>query len=327
VGVIGAGLQGIAQCKGIMAVKGVEVVGLADIRPDRLRQASDTLDLPAHSQFLDAEQMLTQVGPLDLVCVATTAPWHVKLGRLALRSGVKRILLEKPIDNSLCDARAFNEECRAAGAVLTVNYSRRWSLDYRAVSRCVARNFIGEPRSISITVGKGELAMHGSHYFDLCRYLLTDEPAWVVSHLDPINEVNVRGANFQDPSGVCMFVFRNGARAFVDFSSDLLAKDPFVTIKGTLGRITIDEPRMFWTLQSRSQRTWTFPFAEPLRASTLFSRVVVEALSSESTASGGVDGVAALEMIIAAHLSHQRSNRPVSFPLSDEESAIDIEFP
>jgi predicted dehydrogenase len=176
-------------------------------------------------------------------------------------------------------------------------------------------------------VGKGELAMHGSHYFDLCRYLLNDEPAWVVSHLDPITEVNIRGANFQDPSGVCLFGFHNGARAFVDFSSDLLAKDPFVTIKGTLGRITIDEHRMFWTLQSRSQRTWTFPFAEPLRASILFSRVVVEALSSESPASGGADGVAALEMIIASHLSQQRNNKPVPFPISDEESAINSQFP
>ncbi|MGH9902016.1 MAG: Gfo/Idh/MocA family protein [Pyrinomonadaceae bacterium] len=327
VAVIGAGRQGLAQCQGLRAVKGIDIVGLADVQPAILQKAADTLRLPTHARFTDAATMLKEAAPLDLVCVATTAPSHVKLGRLALETGVRRILLEKPMDNSLREARAFQRECRAADAVLAINHSRRWMLDYRAITRCIGKNFIGEPRSISVAIGKGELAMHGSHYFDLCRFLLKSEPAWLSSSLEPVTSANVRGADFHDPSGFCLIVFESGARAYIDFSSDLVTKAPFLTIKGTLGQITVDEQSGFWTLQSRSQRVWNFPFAESLKAAPLFSRVAAEVLSGGAPASSGADGVAALEMILAAHLSNERGHRPVRFPLSDEESSLKVKFP
>lgn len=327
VGIIGAGRQGFAQCQGIRAVKGIDLVGLADVQPERLQQTADLLNLPMQARFTDTAKMLDTLVPLDLVSVATTAPSHVKLGRMVLESGVKRILLEKPMDSSLREARTFSEECRAAKVTLAINHSRRWMLDYRAIKRCIKRNFIGEPRSMSIIIGKGELAMHGSHYFDLCRYILKSEPAWLLSHLEPITETNVRGEAFRDPSGFCLIVFESGARAYIDFSSDLATKDPFLTIKGTLGQITVDERRGFWTLQSRSQRVWNFPFVEPLKSAPLFSRAVVEVLSDQPPASSSTDGVAALEMILAAHLSNRRGHQPISFPLSDEDSIFEVAFP
>jgi myo-inositol 2-dehydrogenase/D-chiro-inositol 1-dehydrogenase len=327
VGVIGAGPQGVAQCQGMLAVRGVEIAGIADIDPARLGPAAARLGLPGHARFDDAARLLEQTAPLDLVCVATTAPSHVKLGRLAIRSGARRVLLEKPIDVSLREARGFVEECGAAGVPLTVNYSRRWMPDYLAIKRCIEKGFIGEPRSLAIILGKGEVAMHGSHSFDLCRYLLGSEPAWVVAHLEPPDAPNPRGANFQDPAGFCLFSFRNGARAYIDFSSDLQVKDPFLAVKGTLGRITVDEPRLFWTLQGRSQRVWTVPFAEGMNASTVFSRVAAEVLSDAPPAAGGADGVAALEMIVAAHLSHRRGHQPVTLPLSPGEAEFGLLFP
>ena len=326
VGVIGAGAQGLAQCQGMLNVKGLEIAGLADVNPERLKKAK-SLGLPSEIYFEDAARMLKETSPLDLVCVATTAPLHVKLGRLALSSGVKCILLEKPIDTSLSEARAFAEECRLAAAKLVVNYSRRWGLDYRAIKRCIAKNFIGDVKSVSVMIGKGELAMHASHYFDLCRYLFASEPTWVTSRLEPLSQVNVRGTEYHDPSGFCLFGFRNGARAFFDFSSDMVVKDPFLTVKGSFGRISIDEQRMFWTLQGRSQRVWNIPFAEPLKSSTLFSRVAADVLSNSPAGASGEDGVAALEMVVASYLSNQRGGQNVTLPLSAAEGEIGIKFP
>jgi len=327
VGIIGAGLQGLRQCQGIRAVKGIDIAGLADINPARLKRTADLIELPEHKRFCDAEKMLREAGPLDLACVATTTPSHVELGRMALKWGAKRVLLEKPMDNSLDRARSFNRECEAAKITLAINYSRRWMLDYSAIKRCIGKGYVGNPRSIAIIVGRGELAMHGSHYFDLCRFLLDSEPAWVLSHLDRITEVNARGAEFQDPSGFCLFGFRNGARAFIDFSSDLKVKDPCVTIKGDSGRITVDEPRQSWSLQTQGQRVWKYPFAESMKSSTLFARVVADILSDRPVAAGAKEGIAALEMIIGAHLSNQRDNQTVKFPLSEDESSLEILFP
>ena len=324
VAVIGAGRQGMAHCNGLKAIKGLDIVGLADLDENRLHACAARVGLPPGALFTDAETMLQTVSPIDLVCVATTAPSHISLGYAALHSGARRILLEKPMATSLREARRFADDCRAAQVVLAVNHSRRWSLDYQAIKRCIARNTIGQPRSIAVTVGKGELGMHATHYFDLCRYLLESEPAWMISQLDPTSEINVRGAQYHDPSGFCLVGFQNGARAFVDFSADLVAKDPYLTVKGTLGRISVDEQRGSWNLQSRSQRVWDFPFAEPFKSSVLFSRVAADLLSDERPASDGDDGVAALEMLVAAHLSHDRHGQQISFPVPD--SANDVEL-
>jgi predicted dehydrogenase len=274
--------------------------------------------------------MLRDAAPLDLVCVATTAPSHVQLGRLALRAGVRRILLEKPMDAALLDARAFDTECRAAGVKLSVNYSRRWMPDYQAIQRCIGRGMIGRPRSICVMVGKGELAMHASHYFDLCRHLLGSEPEAILGQFDATTEVNARGAEYEDPSGHCVVRFRCGSRAYVDFSSDMEAKDPFVVVKGTTGRITIDERRGEWSMQSRSQRIWQFPFAEPMSAAGSVARVVADVLSSsleEAAPCSGADGVAALEMILGAHVSHREGGRWVALPLPPAQAGLVMRFP
>lgn len=327
VGVIGAGAQGIAQCQGMRSVKGIEIAGLAEVDPDRLRSAGGILQLSDASLFSSAKEMLSRLGQLDLVCVATTAPFHVALGRLARQAGARRILLEKPVDTSLKEARAFRLECRAAGVALAVNYSRRWMPDYLAIKQCIRQKFIGEPRSISIILGKGELAMHGSHYFDLCCFLLRSYPATGFSRLEPVTEANVRGTRYQDPAGYCLFIFQNGARAFVDFSTDLETKDPFIVIRGASGRITVDETRQFWTLQSRSNRVWSIPFVEPLKSSTAFAHVAADILSRTDNTPSDSDGIAALEMVLASHLSQQRGNQVVTFPLSDADAELGVEFP
>lgn len=326
VAVVGAGAQGLAQSQGLKSI-GIELAGLAEVQPDRLEKASGLLELSTERLFPDAEKMLATLGHLDLLCIATTAPSHVRLGRSGLRAGAMRILLEKPVDVSLRDARAFRQECVTAGTTLAVNYSRRWMLDYLAIDRCIRQGYIGEPRSISVMLGKGELAMHASHYFDLCCFLLKSSPQSVVAMLEPVREANVRGAEYTDPSGNCLFLFQNGARAFVDFSSDLALKDAFVVIKGTAGKITIDEPREFWTLQSQSNRIWTIPFVESLKASKLFSRVVAQVLSRPEGEICDSDGLAALEMVLGAHLSQNRENRVVKFPLSDADADLGVMFP
>lgn len=327
VGIVGAGRQGIAQCQGVKSVKGLEIAGLADINSGQLQKALQQLGLPSQSGYESLERMVDNAGPIDLLCIATTAPSHIALGRVALQTGIKNLLIEKPIASSLAEARRFVTECEMAGVKLAVNYSRRWLHDYRAIKRCIERGVIGEVRSITVIIGKGELAMHGSHYFDLCRYLTGSEPATVISQLEPIREANLRGDQYQDPSGYCLFTFTNGARAYIDFSSDLQVKDPFVTIKGSTGRITVDEQRLFWTLQSRSQRTWTFPFVEQMKSSLMFARVVAELVSGQPPGVNGADGVSALQMVYGALLSDRRGSQPIVFPLTEEDAAIEIAIP
>lgn len=326
VGVIGAGPQGLKQVKAIQKISGIKLGALVDISADRLAQASE-LGIPDHVKFTDTEDIFRLSRKFDLISIATTAPTHVKLGRLALNNGVKKILLEKPFDTSLTEARQFVEECVEANAELSVNYSRRWMIDYQAIARCIENGFIGSPRSIGAMIGQGELAMHASHYFDLCNFILKSEPVAVVSRLTEPKETNSRGAEYSDPCGYCLITYENGSRSFIDFSEDLGERNPLITIKGTIGQIMVDEKRGFWTLQSRSQRIWSFPFVEPIKAEIMFSRVICDLLSLNESTPKAYEGISTLELIFAAHLSNAKNGEPVALPLGCEQELPQILFP
>jgi predicted dehydrogenase len=326
IALIGAGAVARGHAKGLLSLDRIRIVGVAELNRERLSRFAADLGIPGAACFTDAEAMLQTVKPLHLVHVTTTAPNRVQLGRLALNAGVRCILLEKPIDVSLREARAFIAASEAAGATVAINYTRRWSLMYAGPKRWIERGVIGEVRSIACLLGKADLAMNASHYFDLARFLFESDPEWLVSHLDPVQGVNKRGAEYHDPPGYCLAAFENGARAFFDFSADLRLKNPSVVIKGTRGQIIIDEQTSTAWVTARGQRTIALPL--PLKSVDRTVRsAVVELLGGRPPAATAVDGVKALEMIIAAHLSSRNGGAAVRFPLSDEEAEIGIVFP
>lgn len=328
VAIIGIGPQGIAQCQALLSIKGVQIAGVADINQERLNEAVKKLKLPASVAFTDADAMLKSIGKVDLVSIATTAAFHVSLGRIALKNGAKKIMLEKPIDISLAESRKFRDECKAAGAELIVNYSRRWLIDANAVKRVIDKGYIGNVKSISVMVGKGEVAMIASHYFDFCNMILGSAPVSVQAKLEPLKEQNRRGGNYNDPYGYATYTYPQGQRAFLDFSSDLLVKNSQMLIKGDNGYIMIDESNLYWTVQVMDQKLWTIPFAEPIKSSLSFARVAAQVIADKSPAPGTAeDGIAALEMILAAHISSNAGGITVNMPLTDEEADLKIVFP
>lgn len=324
VAVIGIGAQGAKQCAALMNLAGARLVAVADRAVERMEHSISELHADEVRCFDDAATMLRESGSLDLVSIATTAPSHLELARMAVSQGVPRVLIEKPIGTSLRDARSFIGDCRTKQVQLVVNYSRRWMPEYLAIKRCIDSGLIGEPKQISVVVGKGELAMHGSHYFDLCCFLLRDRPATAFARLTSPSAVNPRGPQFRDPPGYALFEFLRGGRSLVDFSADYSTKQGQVTVTGDEGRITIDERFGKWTLTGFGTRTWTYTFSDALKAGPAFARVVAGVLSGDST--DGCDGLQALEMIYGAWTS-SRANAPIALPLPPDCGDLDYLFP
>jgi predicted dehydrogenase len=307
-------------------VAGIEIAGVCDLNQERRSRAVERIGVRPETVFASADEMMRRTGPVDLISVATTAPFHVEVARMCMPH-TKRILIEKPLDTSLTKARDFHRDLSGGGYMVAVNYSRRWLLDFQAIRRCIEQGAIGDVRSMAIVIGKGELAMHASHYFDLCRFMLRSDPASVISRLEPIRDPNARGSEYQDPSGFAMMQFHNGARAYIDFSSDLERKDPSILIKGTHGTIGIDEQQLVWILTSLSRRSWTVPFAGPMSSAIMFRRVLVQSLTEPVAKSTFEDGLKALEMIYGAHLSSSRSGEPISLPLPNNQPDLKVRFP
>jgi predicted dehydrogenase len=326
IAVVGAGVQGRVLAQATAAVGGAELVGLADLDGDRLADAGSRLGLDEDRCFTDAAAMFAS-GPIDLVAVATTAPHHVAIGRAAKDAGIGRILLEKPIDTSYALAADLVASCEADGVELGVNYTRRWLPDHRAIVDAIRNGAVGAVRVITAQIGPGQLAMHGSHHVDLCRMLTGAEPVEVSAQLRTPVEANVRGDQFDDPTGHVVVRFDDGSRAYLDFEEDLPKGDPVVTIRGDHGLIGIEEHHQLWTLRSRSTRRWTFPFAEDFRPVPMTARMLAGMFTDQSVACSGTDGLAALEVILAAHHSSRDGGRIVSLPLDAAHRSLVVNFP
>jgi predicted dehydrogenase len=169
--------------------------------------------------------------------------------------------------------------------------------------------------------------MIGVHFFDLAAYLAGSRLAWIIGFLDEPNRPNRRGAHFKDPGGYAMAGFQNGVRGYVDVSDDLNRKGPFVVLSGDAGRIEIDERLGEWRLDHASLGRRTFQFNDTTEVSKYFAKVAAQMLSETPPSCGAAEGIAALEAVVATHLSSRRDNARIPLPLEGKDREPEFPFP
>ena len=142
VGIVGTGM--IAQSGHIPAWKNlskdVEMVGVADIVEDRAKLIAKTQGMP-HA-YGDWQKMLDEVD-LDIVSVCTPNSYHKDITIAALGAGA-HVLCEKPIATSHGDAVEMYDAANAAGRVLMVGQSSRFTPSALAGKEIVGSGRLGE---------------------------------------------------------------------------------------------------------------------------------------------------------------------------------------
>jgi predicted dehydrogenase len=150
-----------------------ELVAVADLDPSRAREAADRCDAMAYP---DAGALLSSARP-ELVSLCTPNPTHAELLELIIGAGgVRGVLAEKPLAEDADRAAQLTRLARRHGAVLAVNYSRRFAPAIRALACAVAAQEIGELQHVHGTYTKG-LRHNGTHWLDLLRMLAGDPVA------------------------------------------------------------------------------------------------------------------------------------------------------
>jgi len=326
VAVIGAGSMGGHSCLGLQTLPQVEIAAVADQNPcalERLRQLchlSDTRCYPSVEALLNEEVV-------DLVCVATNTTSHLAVARQVVAAGVRRLIVEKPIGNCVAEARDLACLCANRKVKLAVNHSRRWQSDYAAIKRCIEHGYIGTLRQVYAVPGPGGLGMIGSHFFDFTAYLSDSPLAWVIGFLDSADRPLWQGPQFKDPGGYAVVGLQNGVRGYLDNSDDLSYKSGFVVLKGDAGRIEIDERLRQWHLDSRSLGRRTFQFIDTTDVRRYVAKVVAQMLTDAPPPCGATEGIAALEAVVAVHLSSSRGNVRIPLPLQEKDAELEFPFP
>ena len=123
---------------------------------------------------------------------------HLETTRLAAAAG-KHVFLDKPIANTVAEARAITEACRKAGVVLAIGYQRRRESQFRWVRKQIDDGVFGRLVNAEANISRdrlgkidlsswrytaegmpgGVMLQIGVHYIDVLEYLLG--PARAVS--------------------------------------------------------------------------------------------------------------------------------------------------
>jgi len=318
--------MGQDQCLGLRTLRQVKIVAVADKNPQAMERLRKQTNLPDVRGYESAEALLN-AEKLDMVCVATNTTSHIAVARLAIEAGVRRLIVEKPIGNSVAQARQLARLCAEKKIKIAVNHSRRWSNDYAAIKRCIEHGYIGPLRQIYIVPGPGGLAMIGVHFFDLMAYMGDASFSWVIGFLDTCDRPNRRGPQFKDPGGYSLIGFENGVRGYLDVSDDLNCKDLFIVLRGDGGRIEIDERLGQWSMDTPSLGRRTFQFKDTTDTAPYFTKVAAEMLSDAPPSCSAAEGIAALEAVVAAHLSNDRDHVRISLPLQEKDAEPEFAFP
>jgi predicted dehydrogenase len=318
--VIGLGRMGLRHTEAITSL-GMTVVGVADTDQQAQAAAQNGYGIGSSACFSDGAEMLRNVRPEALV-IATTAPSHAPLVLAAAEAGVRYILCEKPMATSLRDAQEMVEACRRTGAVLAINHQMRFMEQYTRVKSLIGSEALGPLASVLVAASNFGLAMNGSHYFEMFRYVSGLSVDSVNAWFEDAKLANPRGTQFEDRSGRILARTADGVSMYLDFSVNAGNGVSVVYICRN-GQIVVDELNGVMRVVTRKAEfrdlpTTRYGMPSDIHVENIAPADVVgptkalwSALLDGRSFPDGEAGMHALACCVAAHVSHESGGSSV----------------
>jgi predicted dehydrogenase len=312
------GLRHLQIAKGL----GLDVAGVADSRPEALAQATRDAGVPPGRCFTDPAALLDSARP-ECVIIATTAPAHEPLTCLASERGARYVLCEKPMASSLAGCDRMIKTCEHHGTRLAINHQMRFMEQYLEVRKIIDGEAFGGWASVTVVAGNFGLAMNGTHYFELFRWLARERIREACAWLSPDKVPNPRGPQFEDTAGAVRLTTAGGKRLTMEIGPDQ-GHGVQVIYAGRCGVVVADElaGRISSSVRLAEHRSLpTTRYGMPAEHRVIDvppadvlgpTRAVLEALLAGKDVPGGQDGRAAVEALVACHVSHEQGHLPVT---------------
>jgi glucose-fructose oxidoreductase len=120
----------------------VEIVGLCDERPERMREAARAFGVPTDRLFTDERQLFASTEP-DIVLLCPATARHGEWVRRVAPYGV-HVLIEKPFAASLAEADMMIAAVARSGRVLAINWPLAWVPAHVTAKHLIDEGVIGE---------------------------------------------------------------------------------------------------------------------------------------------------------------------------------------
>jgi levoglucosan dehydrogenase len=189
VGVIGSGTFAVeGHISNLQAHSQAEVAAICGRNQDRVHAIARQFSIPA--VYTDYRELCAQ-SDIEAVTIVTPNAFHAEQAVTAFQNG-KHVLCEKPLGRTLADAETMLDAAIVSGKVHHVDFPYRHLYGVQELRRRMQAGDIGEPYLLRVQydgwrglspewrigwrerrelAGGGELYDHGSHLFDIARFL------------------------------------------------------------------------------------------------------------------------------------------------------------
>jgi predicted dehydrogenase len=161
-GHIGMGTQNRGLMNGLLRRDDCQVVAVCDVEPNRREAAQKT----ANDRYAKAREAGSYKGcdthadfrevlarkDIDAVVIATPDHWHALISIAAANAG-KDIYCEKPLCQSIHEARAMVNAVRRNQRVFQTGSMQRSSREFRVACELVRNNVLGKIHTVEVNVG------------------------------------------------------------------------------------------------------------------------------------------------------------------------------
>lgn len=327
IAIVGAGGIGRAHALRGLQSDAVTVVAVAD-------PSAASREFAAQCGIPWFGDHLTMLGAARPACVIIATPnaQHVDIGLDCIERGVA-LLVEKPIADSVAEARRLCDAAAMRGVPLMVGHQRRHNPILASARRMVADGILGRPVSVTAMStwlkpdayfdtawrrlpGGGPVLINLIHDIDLLRFLLGD-----IRSVQAVTSNAVRGHAVEDTAAI-LLTFTNGALGAIsvtdtatapwnwDLAAGEAAHYPRQDVNshylcGTEASLTL--PRLeLW--RYRGARGWHDPLTlertqvhagDPYAEQLRHLRAVV--LDGATPVCSGLDGLRTLQATLAVH--------------------------
>jgi len=274
------------------------------------------------STFERWQDLLAEVE-LDIVSVATYAPFHAEIAVACAERGVRAIYCEKPIATTLPDAYRMLDACKRSSMLMVINHNLRFHPNCRRLRDFIAGDGLGALTSVSLQWGAGRLGNVGTHMFDAVMMLTGRKIEAVSATLDLAGKPDCRGSQFHDPGGWGVMRLEGDVKVMVD-AGDYSTVFGGIIVNGDRGKAIVGGGHVRLEDQEGEVEEWPHPEDES-RSMELATHELVQALDGEATFPyDAVEAVQTLEAIVGFHASHARNAAWVELPLSGEDREREV---
>ncbi|MCL5996679.1 MAG: Gfo/Idh/MocA family oxidoreductase [Chloroflexi bacterium] len=214
---VGCGGMSSVWLKTAKEIPGLEMVGLVDINADAARKRKDEFGFAQAITDTDLSAVLNKTKP-DMVFDCTILEAHVNVTLTALAHGC-HVMGEKPMADSMDNARRMVEAAQEAGKLYAVIQNRRYQPMARRVQHFLQQDNVGRLTTVNcdfyIGAHFGGFRDHMQHVLLLDMAIHTFDAARFLTGTDPVavycKEWNPDGSWYDhDASAIAIFEMTNG---------------------------------------------------------------------------------------------------------------------